>query len=295
MLNPDGTPLQSLSYCPDPKVDPTPCTKKMIDVYEYRAEDFNRNVPSIITIVIDSMLPPGTCPADMATKTPLFGDSLCGAFHISFALLIVVVINVPMMLCLKPCAVKCAGPKEGGARVEDAYDQVPGSDRDHNRINRGDSGFSNERSAAAPIGGGENYDGSANKVESIMAKRANQEATLAQKIQDMGQVAHEESFGDVFIHSMIHTIEFVLGTVSNTASYLRLWALSLAHGQLTEVFFNLSFAQFLNMFGFGSLGVTVPAFLVGWPIFWSCIFFVIMMMDTLECALHTLRLHWVEF
>jgi len=96
------------------------------------------------------------------------------------------------------------------------------------------------------------------------------------------------------MHQMIETIEFVLGTVSNTASYLRLWALSLAHGQLSEVFFNLTF-KYVFQVGHNNPYITIGLGFVLWPIFWSITFAIIMAMDALECFLHTLRLHWVEF
>lgn len=90
---------------------------------------------------------------------------------------------------------------------------------------------------------------------------------------------------------MIETIEFALGTVSNTASYLRLWALSLAHQQLAETFMNLIFKM---SFGY-ELGGTIVISIFTWMGLWAATFGVLMCMDLLECFLHTIRLHWVEF
>ena len=108
--------------------------------------------------------------------------------------------------------------------------------------------------------------------------------------------ADEFDFGEVMMHQVIHTIEFVLGSISNTASYLRLWALSLAHKQLSAVFYEMILVEqgFARCAGGATLTcglALVPAFTV-----WACVTVgILCVMELLSAFLHALRLHWVEF
>ncbi|GAB4859248.1 V-type proton ATPase subunit a1 [Ancistrocladus abbreviatus] len=101
---------------------------------------------------------------------------------------------------------------------------------------------------------------------------------------------HDEefNFSEIFVHQLIHSIEFVLGAVSNTASYLRLWALSLAHSELSTVFYE---KVLLLAWGYDNLVIR----LVGLAVFAFATAFILLMMETLSAFLHALRLHWVEF
>ena len=103
-----------------------------------------------------------------------------------------------------------------------------------------------------------------------------------------------KSFLDFFINQIIYSIEFILGSISNTASYLRLWALSLAHAELSKVFFEKTLKQNISD-GDYYFGLGFVAMFVGYFVLANMTLFVLIGMDFMECFLHTLRLHWVEF
>lgn len=125
------------------------------------------------------------------------------------------------------------------------------------------------------------------------SKKAGEGAFVAIEEHASNNHGHGEEFefGEVFIHQVIETIEFVLGTVSHTASYLRIWALSLAHQQLSLVFFQKTITMGLEM-SFPLNGIVIYLMFGAW---FGITLAVLLGMDVLECFLHTLRLHWVEF
>ncbi|KAK8870321.1 hypothetical protein M9Y10_008200 [Tritrichomonas musculus] len=93
---------------------------------------------------------------------------------------------------------------------------------------------------------------------------------------------------EVFVMNLIGVIEFCLGALSHTASYLRLWALSLAHSQLSHVLYEELMIITINSgnciliaVGFAGYVLMTIAILLG--------------MEAFSALLHGIRLMWVEF
>lgn len=185
--------------------------------------------------------------------------------------MLIVVLCVPLMLCVKPMYLQFCAKKTHSKAVADIDDEF---------VSHGGDYATHEDSFVE-----------ANKVGVVL--KAEDDAfklkdNIIHSYVDPSKQHADDSFMEIMIHQVIEVIEFVLGTISNTASYLRLWALSLAHSQLAKVFYDNALVP-----GFSSNSV-IQIF-IGFFVFIGATLGVLMVMDVMECFLHTLRLHWVEF
>ncbi|KAI9756461.1 MAG: H(+)-transporting V0 sector ATPase subunit a [Lichina confinis] len=215
--------------------------------------------PGLLNTLIYMFLAPGT------VDEPLYR----GQGVLQVILVLVALACVPILLFLKPFYLRWEHNRARalgyrGIGETTRVSALDGDDEDENRMmSGGRDSFASEADAGVMI------------------------------TEDIGHSGgeHEEfEFGEVMIHQVIHTIEFCLNCVSHTASYLRLWALSLAHQQLSIVLWNMTIGAALKRTGVVGVIMIVLTFYL-----WFVLtFFVLCVMEGTSAMLHSLRLHWVE-
>jgi V-type H+-transporting ATPase subunit a len=232
--------------------------------------------PNLIQTMIKMFLSPGSVSSDLKLYE--------GQGTVQAVLILLAVISMPWMLLSKPLYLrwrhKQSQPAGQPALLASRADDSPRSDSQAHEVVMDD-----ELKVDAPP----SIASSAPSAPSAAASAgASASAAGGGGGHGHGHGHGEFVFSEVFIHQAIHTIEFILGAVSNTASYLRLWALSLAHAELSNVFWEKLIMEY---------GVTGPSpifALVGFGAWLGATTAVLLSMDVLECFLHALRLHWVS-
>ncbi|KXJ89621.1 vacuolar ATP synthase 98 kDa subunit [Microdochium bolleyi] len=222
-----------------------------------------RQPPGLLNMLIYMFLQPGTL--DVQFYSGQAGVQTC--------LLLLAFSQVPVMLFLKPFYLRWEHNKTRGR----GYRGI-GEPSRVSAVDDEDDGHANGRISIDTDGG----DGVALLGHNGGADDDDDEE---------GDGHHKEfEFSEEMIHQVIHTIEFCLNCVSHTASYLRLWALSLAHQQLSIVLWDMTLKTGLVPGGVAGAIYLVIVFYMWF--FLSCA--ILIAMEGCSAMLHSLRLQWVE-
>merc|ERR1712100_6962 len=213
-------------------------------------ESYGNNPPFIINVMIGMFLTP------LKAEKPAILGSATVQVGVQLFLVVVAIICIPLMLIPKPLYLWCRHRRRRHLHhVLNAVPVVHHDDEDDDEV------LAKEKKPAI-------------EVQAVV----------------VGPPEEEFNCAEVIVHQMIHVIEFVLGAVSNTASYLRLWALSLAHSELSTVFWELIMQ---NAMGFDN-PINFLAMFIAFAVWAAVTVLVLMCMESLSAFLHALRLHWVE-
>ncbi|KIH91426.1 V-type H+-transporting ATPase subunit I [Sporothrix brasiliensis 5110] len=239
--------------------------------------------PGLLNMLIYMFLQPGSL--DMRLYK--------GQEYVQVILLLLAFAQVPILLFLKPLYLrwehnKARGHGYRGIGERSHVSALDGDDDDDDNNNNNNAALGNGNGNSSNIG-------HARRASHLSLDSDGGEGVgmLSQDIGGGGgdDDEHEEfEFSEVMIHQVIHTIEFCLNCVSHTASYLRLWALSLAHQQLSAVLWSMTLAPALNMRGITG----VIAIVITFTMFFSLSVIILIVMEGVSAMLHSLRLAWVE-
>ncbi|KAJ3453128.1 hypothetical protein MRS44_018783 [Fusarium solani] len=226
-------------------------------IYKWSVDwlDTGAQPPSLLNMLIYMFLQPGTLDERL----------YAGQEYVQVILLLIAFVQVPILLFLKPFFLRWDHnrARAAGYRGIGETSRVSALDGD-------------DESEALINGHGDSFDDDGEGVAMIT--------------QNIGEDHEEFEFSEVIIHQVIHTIEFCLNCVSHTASYLRLWALSLAHQQLSVVLWNMTLGPALKTGGVIGVIMIVVCFYI-----WFFLTIAILVcMEGTSAMLHSLRLAWVE-
>ena len=270
--------------------------------------------PSILTIMINMAVKIGS-----VEGKPLF-DSLFGLSQeaINISIIVICLLLIPIMLLIKPIYYYKKKKSTQGISFrndnlslienENQKNDYISGEKNNNIINDVNDNINNNLIIDGIYNEMDNNkeedDGKSHKSEEYSLSLSQESILrpdehysklyLSQKKKYKEESKEKYQFVEIFIEQLIEVIEYVLGTVSNTASYLRLWALSLAHTALAHVFIEKTFIDYIKTDEVNFVSSVISVFIYFF-VFLCATVFILIFMDAMECILHTLRLHWVEF